>query len=314
MGSHEVYVVLSRSPGDAVKLAPGGLVGRLRGAELRIDDPRVSEAHAYVSLRDGALRLLALRGGLAVNGRLVREVNLAAGLRVTLAKGDPPIELTVEAVQHPATMLALRGPGLDDEMLAGRCLSLARDPGAGDSGERTLVLRDGWSPDALAVLFTDGAGWVGRVVGAAPVPLCVGSVLTVGDDAVEVVEIALQKGASATTDLEGAINRPVHIEGFFDTVHLHQVGQPPLVLTGTPARLIYELGTIGQPVWWRDVACTLWPDDVDDARLRKRWDVMMVRLRRRLAESAIRPSLVQSDGGGKVRLLLERADVFRDCG
>ncbi|MEN0065961.1 MAG: hypothetical protein AAGA48_27720, partial [Myxococcota bacterium] len=116
------------------------------------------------------------------------------------------------------------------------------------------------------------------------------------------------------TDLDGAISRPVRIEGFFDTVHVHQPGLPALVLTGAAARVIYELGTIGQPVSWRDVATTVWPNHDGDERLRKRWDVMLTRLRKRLTESAIRPSLVHADGGGKVRLLLERADVFQDCG
>lgn len=135
-----------------------------------------------------------------------------------------------------------------------------------------------------------------------------------GADVIEVVEIALREAHTPPTDLDGAIARPVRIEGYFDTVHVHQAGQPALVLTGAAARVIYELGTIGQPVAWRDVATTLWPEPVDEERLRKRWDVMLTRLRRRLADSAIRPSLVQADGGGKVRLLLERADVFRDCG
>lgn len=131
MGAHEVYVVLACGSGPGVRMGPGDLVGRLRSADLRIDDPRVSEAHAYVSLREDSLRLLALRGGLAVDGRLVREVSLARGLRILLAKGDPPVELVVREAVHPNAMLALRGPGLDDEVLTGRSLSLVRDPGLG---------------------------------------------------------------------------------------------------------------------------------------------------------------------------------------
>lgn len=50
-------------PGTArrVDRAPGDLIGRLPGAALQIADPRVSEAHAMVSLRAGELVLLALR-------------------------------------------------------------------------------------------------------------------------------------------------------------------------------------------------------------------------------------------------------------
>ena len=307
MGSHEVYVVLSDGHTPEIRMAPGALVGRLRGAQLRIDDPRVSEAHAYVSLREGELRLLALRGGLAVNGRLVREVCLTKGMQITLAKGEPPIVLSVVEVEHPRTMLALRGLGLADEALSGRCLSLVYDEGE-------LALAEGAIRDAAYVFWTDGQGWVGRRGDDPPASLEVGQRLAVGDGFVDVVEIELRKAHTAATDLDGILARPVRIEGYFDTVHLHRQGQPALVLTGAPARLIYELGTIGQPVCWRDVATTLWPDDVDVARLRKRWDVLMVRLRKRLADAAIRPSLVAADGGGKVRLLLERQDTFQDHG
>lgn len=307
MGSHEVYAVISHHPEQEVRLDPGGLVGRLRAADLRIDDPRVSEAHAYVSLRDGVLKLLALRGGLAVRGRLVREVTLATGLEITLAKGSPPLVLRVLNVQNADTMLAIRGPGLEPEALAGgRCLSLQIDDAP--------RLQEGFRPDAPATFWTDGEGWVARVEGHPPQRLQAGTRLECGGREFEIVEIAVRLAHTAQTDLDGSLASPVRIEGFFDTVHVHRTGQPALVLTGAPARLIYELGTIGQPVWWRDVAATLWPDDVSDSKLRKRWDVLLVRLRKRLADAAIRPSLVQADGAGKVRLLLERADVFTDCG
>lgn len=46
----------------------GDVVGRLWTAALQLDDGRVSEAHAMVSLREGQLQLLPLRGALAVGG------------------------------------------------------------------------------------------------------------------------------------------------------------------------------------------------------------------------------------------------------
>ena len=308
MGAHEVYAILGHGDHEPVRVPPGGLIGRLRSADLRIDDPRVSEAHAYVSLRDGALKLLALRGGLAVGGRLVRDVTLTRGLEITLAKGDPPLILRSVEVQHPATMLAVQCPGMKTEVLGGgRCLSLMM-------GSAPPTLTEGFRPEAPAIFWTDGEGWVVRVAGSSPLLLEAGTEFTVNGCTFAVVEVTLRVAHTPDTDLDANLANPVRIEGFFDTVHMHRAGHPPLVLSGAPARLIYELGTIGQPVWWRDVANTLWPDDVEENKLRKRWDVLMVRLRKRLTEASIRPSLVQADGGGKVRLLLERADTFHDCG
>ncbi|MEN0068266.1 MAG: FHA domain-containing protein, partial [Myxococcota bacterium] len=185
MGCHEVYVVLAQGSGSEVRMRPGDLVGRLRSADLRIDDPRVSEAHAYVSLREGALRLLALRGGLAVDGRLLREVSLTQGQRILLAKGPPPVELTVRDVVHPQVMLALRGGGFDDEVLTGRCLSIL--------GPAPLSLVEGYRPTAHAVLWTNGEGWMIRLGDEAPRTLVTGLVLPVANAQVEVVEVALRK-------------------------------------------------------------------------------------------------------------------------
>ena len=306
MGFDEVYVELAIGPRPSVRMAPGGLIGRLRTADLRIDDPRVSEAHAYVSVRDGKLTLLALRGGLAVEGQLVRDVPLAAGRRITLAKGDPEIVIDVVEVRAPTRMLALAGPGLDAQLLTGRCLSLVRQP--------HVALVGGFQPNAEATLWTDGAGWVGQVQGGPARPLEPGQELVIANEVFQVVEVGPRQATTPDTDLDGRIAEPLRIEGYFDTVHLHRPGQAALVLSGAPARLIYELGTIGQPVAWQAIATTLWHDNADESRLRKRWDVLMVRLRKRLADASIRPSLVQADGGGKVRLLLEPADAFRDCG
>ncbi len=59
-----------RTPDGTVHDVPhGGIVGRLGIASLPLHDPRISEAHALVSLRGGVLRLLALRGRFAVGNR-----------------------------------------------------------------------------------------------------------------------------------------------------------------------------------------------------------------------------------------------------
>ncbi len=53
---------------------------------MSLDDPRISEAHALLSLRGGALHLLSLRRMIAVDGKPVSGVELRRGLVVALAR------------------------------------------------------------------------------------------------------------------------------------------------------------------------------------------------------------------------------------
>lgn len=85
-----------RAPsGEVLALGHGALIGRLWSAELHVNDARVSEAHAMVSLRGRDVRLLALRGRFQVDGRWLSDVVLAPGMVIGLAKG---LELEVVAV------------------------------------------------------------------------------------------------------------------------------------------------------------------------------------------------------------------------
>ncbi len=299
MSLHTSYAVLTHASTGPTRVSPGDVIGRMRSAAMRIDDPHVSEAHAYVSVRDGSLRLLSLRGGLAVGGRLVREVTLAAGIHIALAKD---LVLTVDEVVNPSSLLALRGPGLDAEVLTGSSLSLVLEP------EPQVVGR--LLPDAPLHLWTDGGGWVVRQGEEVPRPLAAGDRLL---DVYEVIEVEAGGGDARPTALGGRLNQPLELRGYYDACHVHRKGFSPLVFSGAAGRLLCELGSIGQPVHWRDVAQTLWDDD-DIDRLRKRWDVMLVRLRKRLSAASVRADLVSADGAGNVLLLLERHDRFTDLG
>lgn len=84
--------------GDVVAAGPGGMVGRLEGAAVYLDHERVSEAHAYVSLRAGRLMLIRLRGAVEVDEKPREEVALEPGQVIRLAVG---IELRVVDVQLP---------------------------------------------------------------------------------------------------------------------------------------------------------------------------------------------------------------------
>ena len=55
--------------GRDVEVGPGDLIGRTPSAAAVIDDPRIAEAHAFVSLRHGELHLLSLRRMVVVAGK-----------------------------------------------------------------------------------------------------------------------------------------------------------------------------------------------------------------------------------------------------
>ena len=81
------YVRLALPDGSAVDLCPGDLIGRLWSAALRVDNARVSEAHALVSLRGQHLKMLALRGVNAVDKKRVTEDQLVPAVSIQLARG-----------------------------------------------------------------------------------------------------------------------------------------------------------------------------------------------------------------------------------
>ena len=54
-------VSLQLPDGSIHELGHGDLIGRLWTAALHLDDGRISEAHAMISLRGSELHLLALR-------------------------------------------------------------------------------------------------------------------------------------------------------------------------------------------------------------------------------------------------------------
>jgi len=89
--------------GEEVELEPGDIVGRMPRCDLRIEDPRISEAHALVSLRGPTLKLLVLRGRISVGGKTVTEVALSAGQRFLLG-GFYPLIVTSFSVNVCATV------------------------------------------------------------------------------------------------------------------------------------------------------------------------------------------------------------------
>lgn len=108
------YAQLRLPDGQRRDLGSGDIIGRMATAALVLDDARVSEAHALITLRAGELRLLPLRGRCAVDGELVAEAVLEQDMVIEPAPG---LELLVEEVRLPEVVMALQGDELPLQVL-----------------------------------------------------------------------------------------------------------------------------------------------------------------------------------------------------
>ena len=280
--------------GRLAAVPAGGILGRLATATLRFDDPRVSEAHALVSLRGEQLWILALRGPLEVDGKVVREAPLLRGTRVRLVEH---VVLVVESVEVPAEMLVVEVAGAVYP-LRGEVMSLV------DAASPTLVAR--YVEEALARLWTSGVGWRGCATGGRVFEVKPGAEVTAGGVRLRFRAVAPALMAASTTRGAG-IHIPLVIRTTLDELRVEGSNRPPLLLGGLPARLVRELAEYQEPVPWELVArAVLGPDD--EVGLRTRWDRNLKTLRRKLEECGYRHDLVRADGHGKVSLALGPGD------
>jgi hypothetical protein len=294
-------VQLRLPDGATVTVGPGAVVGRAFTADVRIDDGRVSEAHAMVSLRGGELVLFALRGRVRVDGRDMTRVTLTAGLVVELAPG---VLLSIAHVELPDAVLALEGPGVPRQMLVGTTSVLLAP---------TLHLVTGVDEQAAAVVWSDGVRWRVRV-GEGPVrTLAVGDEVTVAGLALRAVEEPVARLGVPDTAPRSTLGGRLRIISLFDSVQLWREGEPaPCLLKGQQARLFAELLSVGGPMRWEALAGQLWPSDTDVELLRHRLDVTLSKLRQRLAAVGIRRDLVTSHRNGQLEVLLYPGDQAED--
>jgi len=283
----------------SVELGHGDLIGRLWSAALPIADARISEAHAMVSLRGQELKLLALRGRFAVRGKSCSSIVLEPGMKVELAD---KLELFVEEIHLPARVFALEGDGLPRVVVNGVCSLVIRP-------RPTLLPR--FAPDAPAHLWSDGEGWCLSVDGTTR-PVRPGDSWEVEGRTFRAVGLELKTASRSVTSLEGGVSRPVRIVANFDTAHIHPEGGEALALSGLAARIVSEVVAFDGPVPWRVLAQELWPAEDDANHLRRKLDVNLSRLRKRLREAGIRPDLIRSDGFGHVELFLHQQDRVED--
>jgi len=290
-----------RTPdGQLHALGNGDIIGRLWFAALQLSSPHISEAHALVSLRGGKLHLLALRGVFAMKGKLLKELVIEAGQQISFAR-----DLTVEVVEVtlPDVILGLEGEGLTRQPIPG-VASLRLTP------KPSLVpgARDG----ADAVFWSTGDGWMVREAGGNEEALEPGWTMHHPGGTVRAITLKLSQAGQSPTRQMGRMGAPIRLETHWDTVHIHREGQPTVTLTGHPARVLSELGTVGTAVPWEGIARQLWTDIEDRHMLRKRFDTVVARLRRKLRSAGLNPGLVRPDGTGNFSLVLRPADTLDD--
>jgi|JI10StandDraft_1071094.scaffolds.fasta_scaffold58762_4 hypothetical protein len=285
--------------GDRHVLGVGDLIGRLPNAALVVDDPRVSEAHAIVSLRRAALHLLALRRLVAVDGRPRAEVRLRAGQRIELATA---VAMTVLEVDTPAEVLGVIVPGRGPRPL----------PASGSFAVDPPRLIGRFVDEAAAHVWASGATWRVRVAGHRPRTIVAGDVVSLGSARFEIVALPLAEVAPAVTEGGAGAVDPLRLVARYDTVELHRPRREPVILGGLGARIISELVACAGPLSWQVLARDLWPDDPHDPDLRHRWDVALNRVRTRLTEAGIRRDLLHCDRSGQVSLVLHDGDDVED--
>ena len=118
--------------------------------------------------------------------------------------------------------------------------------------------------------------------------------------------------ASSPATRAGGVRPPITIEAQFDTVHIHRDRVPALRLSGIAARIVSELVVFDGPVSWHVVAGEIWKDETERILLRRKWDISLARLRKKLRDSGLPPDLVRADRTGNVELTMELGDKVVD--
>ena len=282
--------------GEVHALGHGAMIGRLWTATLQLNDGRISEAHAMVSLRGRDLRLLALRGRFGIHGKPLSDLVLREGQCISFASG---IDLTVVHLEVPDSLLALQASGVARQVLSGVTALY------GGSRPRMVA---GWHSAAACHVWPTGASWMRGTHTNAEV-LVSGDQWTV--DGVSFVAVEERNRNSQATIQDVNYSRALRIVNRFDTIHLLRDGEPVVVITGRGARLISELACIGCAVNWEVLAAQLWDESRRDV-LRRRWDMLLLRLRQKLRQHSIRSNLIRADGSGLLELVLGPQDELID--
>lgn len=284
--------------GRVAAVPAGGLIGRLPTAALRLDHPRISEAHALVSLRAGALWMLSLRGAMEADGVSVTDLRLSPGQSLKLAEG---VVLSVVAVDLPGSLLKMVLPE-QVFLLQGEVVSVERVEGRLQATARFVE-------PAAARVWPTGPGWRVQVGSGRVLEVVDGLVLDVEGQPLRFELTQSNALAAPVTERRGQIHATIRLVIRFAVVVVVREGRAPVHLSGLDARVLGELAEYAEPVPWQLVAEVVWRGETHPIRLRQNWDKSLARLRQHLAAAGLREDLVRIDGHGNVGLNLLPGDV-----
>ena len=287
------YVQVQGPTGVVTNLLPGDVIGRHWASALQIEDRRVSEAHAMVSLRGSALHLLNLRGALRVDGKQVRDPELADGQSIELAPG---VRLTVVQVHVPPEALWLVGKGVEVQLSRGLCLR----PGY------PVIVEPGQHREAELILWTDGVSWFADIGSQTSRPVVPGDTFRVNGWTGTIEARALETPALTQQRAQRALT----VRSKYQTVHIWPPDGAPITVSGIIARMLHELIEIDGPVHWEVLADLVWPNEAARYQLRRRYDTVIARLRRLLRDGGVRADLVRPDGCGNIEIIKYPEDTF----
>lgn len=275
------------------RVGAGAVVGRLATAGLRLDDDDVSEAHALISLRGGALHILSLRGRIEVDGETRTEVRLEPGRRIRLGRGA---ELRVDSVSVPPVRHVLEGIGRVPLEITEPVLSVLL--------EATPALASGVRPGAAAVVRAyEGGLWM-RVRGEAPELMRSGESWDLQGHSVRYVALAGEGERQTVLHTP----RPLRLVSEGPVVWVVSPPGEPLPLAGLAAELLRVLARSGDPLHWESLCARLWRVR-DQAAWRQRLDALRKDLRSRLRAAGLRDDVVWSSVG-YYRLNLHPSDAL----
>jgi hypothetical protein len=261
-------------------VSAGGVLGRSPRAALPLQGSGVSELHAYVSLRGKALRLLALRGRVEVDGEACDDIELEPGQVLRLGS----VLLDVDDVVLPDRILLVHGLGPHPVVVEDPEASLWTGP--------PPRLGAGHHQDADLLLTQSTSGW--SVTPRCGQPQALPTDLALPPLRLQLAPLGAQGSGTTTT----AARAGLEITFCPSRVELRGPDGQELVLHGRLFELLDVLRAMkGEPTRWEELVGMIWEEQEVDPR--ENFKRLTRRLRNRLVQAGIREDLVRSDGRGR---------------
>lgn len=286
--------------GSLVTAYAGGIVGRTPNADLYLEDPRVSEAHALISLRGKGLHLLELRGSLFLAGQRALTIELRTGQEILLAGS---LLIRVADVYLPSHSLVLHGVRDGPRELSAATYSLVVQPSS-------IALVQGYIEGAVGYIWSSADELRIQVQRQTPELIAPGCSWVVGGTVLRIEAVPLA-GLVETLNTAPRNDR-LRIVARYTSVHFWRTTEV-LVLHGRPAMLLSELVSCGgKPAPWEVIAREIWGAQSDRQTLRQNWDRTLRRIRDQFRNAEIRENLMQVDRNGNIELVLGEHDECID--